>query len=206
MSTAPSVAVGFRLAASTHARASASLSPSTGSIQILAMASGFSSATVSISTPPSADEHAEVLLLRAVEGEAGVVLLGDVGGDLDPDGLDDVALDVEAEDVAGVLADLVDVGRQLHAAGLAAATDVDLGLDDHRVADALGDGHGLVDGGAGFAVADGDAVLGEELLALVLEEIHALMPWVETGSGRILGGCTWSSANSLRLGPARRRR
>ena len=31
------------------------LSPSTGSIQILAMASGFSTATVSISTPPWAD-------------------------------------------------------------------------------------------------------------------------------------------------------
>ena len=55
MSTAPSVAAGFRFAASTHARATGSVSPSTGSIQILAMASGFSSATASISTPPWAD-------------------------------------------------------------------------------------------------------------------------------------------------------
>ena len=44
-------------------------------------------------------EHPEVLLGRAVEGEAGVVLLGDVGGELDPDDLDGVALDVHAEDV-----------------------------------------------------------------------------------------------------------
>ena len=51
----PSVASGFRLAASTHARAASSVRPSTGSIQILAMASGSDSATASISTPPCAE-------------------------------------------------------------------------------------------------------------------------------------------------------
>jgi hypothetical protein len=50
-----------------------------------------------------------------------------------------VALDVHAEDVAGVLAHLVGVVGQLDAAGLAAAADLDLGLDHHRVADAVGD-------------------------------------------------------------------
>jgi len=55
MSTAPSVAAGFNAAASTQARHCASVSPSTGSMWILAMASGFSSATCSISTPPWAD-------------------------------------------------------------------------------------------------------------------------------------------------------
>ena len=80
-------------------------------------------------------EHAEVLLGRAVEREAGVVLLGDVAGLLDPDDLDDVALDVHAEDVLGVLAGLVGVRRQLHAAGLAATADLHLGLDHHRVAE-----------------------------------------------------------------------
>ena len=42
-------------AASTQARQACSDSPSTGSTWMRAMASGFSSATVSISTPPSAD-------------------------------------------------------------------------------------------------------------------------------------------------------
>ena len=90
-------------------------------------------------------QHAEVLLGRTVEREAGVVLLGDVGGVLDPDDLDDVALDVEPEDVAGVLAHLVGVGGELDAAGLAAPADVHLGLDDHRVADRVGRGDRLVD-------------------------------------------------------------
>ena len=55
MSTVPSVAAGLSLAAATHARAASSVRPSTGSIQILAMASGSVSATASISTPPWAD-------------------------------------------------------------------------------------------------------------------------------------------------------
>ena len=41
-------------------------------------------------------EHAEVQLGRPVEGEAGVVLLGDVRGVLDPQPVHDVALDVHA--------------------------------------------------------------------------------------------------------------
>ena len=84
-------------------------------------------------------------LADAIEGEAGVVLLGDVGGVLDPDDLDDVALDVEAEDVAGVLSHLIGVVGELDAAGLAATADVHLGLDDHRIADGVGGGDGLVD-------------------------------------------------------------
>ena len=58
------------------------------------------------------DEHAEVLLGRAVEREGGVVLLLDVARLLDPEASDDVALDVEAEDVPGVGARLVGVGRR----------------------------------------------------------------------------------------------
>jgi hypothetical protein len=64
-------------------------------------------------------QHAEVLLGAPVEGEAGVVLLGDVGGHLDPDDLDRVALDVHAEDVPGVGAHLVGVVGQLDPTRLA---------------------------------------------------------------------------------------
>jgi hypothetical protein len=68
-----------------------------------------------------------------------------------------VALDVHAEDVAGVLAHLVGVVGELDAAGLAAAADLHLGLHDtgYRVADALGGGDGVVDGGDGLAVDTG---------------------------------------------------
>jgi O-succinylbenzoate synthase len=83
-------------------------------------------------------EHAQVQLVRAVQGEAGVVLLGDVRGVLDPQPLDHVALDVEAEDVAGVQPGLVRVRGQLDAARLAAAPDLHLRLDDDRVAGGVG--------------------------------------------------------------------
>ncbi len=60
--------------------------------------------------------------------------------------LHDVALDVQAEDVARVLARLRLVCGQLHAAGLAAPADQNLRLDDHWVADLVGRGYGLIDG------------------------------------------------------------
>ena len=47
-------------------------------------------------------------------------------------------LDVEPEDVAGVQSHLVGVGRQLHAARLAPATDFHLRLDHDRVAGGIG--------------------------------------------------------------------
>ena len=52
---------------------------------------------------------------------------------------------------AGVGADLVGVVGQLDAAGLASPADLHLGLHHHRVADALGGGDGVVDGGDGLA-------------------------------------------------------
>ena len=49
-----------------------------------------------------------------------------------------------AEDVAGVQADLVRVGGQLHAARLAAAAHLHLGLDDDGVTGCIGLLDGLV--------------------------------------------------------------
>ena len=93
---------GLSLAATTHSRQASSVSPSTGSIQILAMASGFVAATCSISTPPSADSMPRCFLAERSRVKRRVVLLGDVRGVLDPEDVGDVALDVQPEDVAGV--------------------------------------------------------------------------------------------------------
>ena len=97
-----------------------------------------------------------------------------------------VALDVHAEDVPGVGAHLVGVVGELDAAGLAAAADLHLGLDHDRVAGLVGLGHRLVDGLGDAARAHRDAVAGEVLLALVLEQIHArgLLLTVVTGPWR----------------------
>ncbi len=117
-------------------------------------------------------QHQQVLLRGTVEREAGVVLLVDVRRLLDPEALDDVALDVHAEDVAGVLAHLGLVVGELDAAGLAATTDLHLCLDHDGVAGLVGLLHRLVDGVSRATPADRDVITGEVLLALVLEEIH----------------------------------
>ena len=117
-------------------------------------------------------QHQQVLLRRPVEREAGVVLLGDVGRVLDPDAVHDMALDVHAEDVAGMQPNLVGVVGELDPARLAPPADLHLGLDDDGVLGGIGCGHGLVDGVGGAAGGDRDAIAGEVLLALVLEQIH----------------------------------
>ena len=68
-----------------------------------------------------------------------------------------------------MLRGLVLVLGDLDPAGLAAAADQHLGLDHARIADAVGRRDGRVDVRCGFALGDGDARLGEELLALKFE-------------------------------------
>ena len=123
---------------------------------------------------PACRQHPEVQLGRAVERERRVVLLGDVARTLDPKCLDDVAPDVHAQDVERVRADGVGVGRELDAARLAAPAHVHLRLDDDGVADAVGGLDRLLDGEDGVTRRHRDAVLREQLLALVLEEVHYL--------------------------------
>jgi len=117
-------------------------------------------------------QHSEMLLGRAVQREAGVVLLGDVRGLLDPEPMHDMAVDVEPQDVAGVGPHIVDGGGELHASRLAAPAGMHLRLDHHRRAQALRGCHRFVDAEGDFAVGYRHAVAAEELLALILEEIH----------------------------------
>ena len=118
--------------------------------------------------------HREVGAVGAVEQERDVVLLGDVAGLGDQQLLDDVALDVEAEDVLRVGERIVGGGRVLHAARLAATTGLDLRLHHDRPADFLGDRLGVLGGGGHSTGRGGHVVLGEELFRLVFEEIHGL--------------------------------
>ena len=106
--------------------------------------------------PALGRQHQQVLLGGAVEGEAGVVLLVDVRGPLDPHSFDAVSLDVHAEDVPGVEADLVGVVGELDPTRLAAAPDLHLRLHDDRVSGRFGLRHRLVDGLGDATRADGD--------------------------------------------------
>ena len=117
-------------------------------------------------------EHEERLLRAAVERDREVVLLRDVGGLLDPELADDVAVDVEAEDPARLLLGVGRIVGELHAAGLAAAAGQDLRLDDDRAADRRGGGAGLFGRDREPSLGDGNADAAEELFALVLVEIH----------------------------------
>ena len=117
-------------------------------------------------------QHHQRGLGRAVEHDRGVVLGRDVRGLLDPQLVDGVAADVHAEDGLGVLLGLLDRVGHLDAAGLAAAADLDLRLDHAGEAQLERPLHRVLDARGGRALGHGDAVAGEELLALVLEEVH----------------------------------
>ena len=71
-----------------------------------------------------------------------------------------------------MLARLRRVGGDLDPAELAAPADLDLRLDRARVADPVGGGDRLVDRARRLARRHRDAVAREQLLSLVLEEIH----------------------------------
>ena len=71
-----------------------------------------------------------------------------------------------------MLAHLALVGGELDAAGLAAPADQDLRLDDDRVADRVGRRDRVLDARHRLAGGDLQAVAGEQLLALVLQQVH----------------------------------
>ena len=117
-------------------------------------------------------EHEQRLLGAAIEGDREVVLLRDLGRALDPDLLDDVAANVEADDLLRLLLRVRRIVGELHAAGLAAAAREHLSLDDDRAADLLRGLPGLLRRRRETPLGDGDPEPLEELLALVLVEVH----------------------------------
>ena len=117
-------------------------------------------------------EHEQRLLLAAVEGDREVVLALDVRGLLDPELADDVAVDVHAEDRLRVLRGLVGGVGELDPTGLPAAAGQHLGLDDDLCPELLGGCARLVRGRGDAPLRDGYPEAFEELLALVLVEVH----------------------------------
>src|SRR5262249_49358673 len=118
--------------------------------------------------------HREVGAVGAVEKEGDVVLLGDVAGLGDQQLLDDVAFDVEAEDVLGVFIGVVGGGGVFDTTGFAPAANLDLRFDHHRATD-LGRDRLRALGGVGHSAGSArDVVLGEQFFRLVLEKIHGL--------------------------------
>jgi hypothetical protein len=88
-----------------------------------------------------------------------------------------VALDVHAEDLAGLLVGLVRAVRQLHPTGLAAPAGLHLGLHhDQRVAlggELGGDVAGFLRRARDLARLHRHAVLGEQVLRLILKQVHS---------------------------------
>ncbi len=83
-----------------------------------------------------------------------------------------VALDVHAEDRLGLRGRLVGVAGELHAAGLAPAAGLHLGLDDDLRAEPRGDLPGFLGSGRDAARQDRHAMRGEQFLRLVLHQVH----------------------------------
>ncbi len=80
----------------------------------------------------------QVGAVRAVQQHGEVELLLDRSTGCDHDPVDDMTLDVQPQDRFRCLVGFVRVLRDLHAAGLAATSGLDLSFDDHDTADLLG--------------------------------------------------------------------
>ena len=123
--------------------------------------------------------HADALR-GAIGDDANVVFLLDIGAFLDKQATHLLALgaglmrdQLHAQDLGGELAHLIDRTRQLHAAALAPAARVNLGLHHPDwPAELLGGGDSLLDRKRGNAARNDHAKLPEQFLALVLMDFH----------------------------------
>ncbi len=116
---------------------------------------------------------------RAVERDPEVELLGDVQGFLDEDLLDLLSVrarlvgdELHPEDLAGESLRLLGALRELDAAALAAASRVDLRLDDGAPAELLRDPPRLLGRVRHAAAGGGDAEPAENFFRLVFVDFH----------------------------------
>ena len=134
--------------------------------------------------PPSREPDDHHPLAGAVDDDAEVELPGDGGGLLDVQPVDELALGPDwrvtsrlPEQLVRDLVDLAVAGADLDAAGLAAPAGVDLRLDHPgRAAELLGAVRRLLRAVDDPAARDRHAVAGEQLLGLVLVDVHGHRP------------------------------
>src|SRR5262249_20214891 len=107
------------------------------------------------------------------ERDREVVLLRDVRGLLDPELSNDVATDIETEDLAGARLGLVQRRCELDPTCLTAPAGEDLRLDDDRAAELLGSRPCLCRCLGGTPLRHREAGAPEELFTLILVEVQA---------------------------------
>ena len=122
--------------------------------------------------------HGQVVAVGAVQQYGEVELLGNVCALGDHDLVHGVALDVHAENVGCVLECLVGGLCDLDAAGLAAASDLYLGFNNHDAADFLGCGLGFFRSVGNDAGQHGYAVRLEHIARLVFIQVHGLVSFL----------------------------
>ena len=132
---------------------------------------------------------------RAVDEHGDVQLALDGGLLFDEDAADELALgaglrrdESHADDLGRGALGLVRRVGELDAAALAATAGVDLRLDDDGLADLLRDRSRVPGSRCDAAARDGDAVLGEDLLGLVLVDLH---------DDRVKGQGSWVKGREL---------
>ncbi len=130
-------------------------------------------------------------LAVAVEGDGEVELAVDVDGFFHQDAPDLLALgtglvgdELHAEDLRGVLLGLVGGLGQLHAAALAAAAGVDLGLDHGASAVLFAELAGLGRVGRHLASGRRHAVAAQDLLGLVFVDLQDCLLWGDGQASR----------------------
>src|SRR5690606_8874154 len=111
-------------------------------------------------------DHEHRQLGGPVEDQAHVALCGDVGRRDHQHLVDHQPLDGHAQDLGGAIIGLGRVAGQLHTAGLASTTSVNLRLDYHRPAQAPGDRLRLGGSGSNVAVEHRDTCCLEQVAGL----------------------------------------
>ena len=117
--------------------------------------------------------HGQERAVRAIEEKRYVVLLSDIARLGDEHAVDRVTLDVHAENGLGLGLGVVGRVGELDAAGLATSANLDLRLDDNGRTDLAGRLMRGSSGRAYLARSDRDIVLSEQVLCLVLVQVHA---------------------------------
>ena len=116
--------------------------------------------------------HDDVLAAGAIKGNAEIELLGDIGRWGNQYLSHDVTADVETKNRRGSVAGLGWCAGQLHSAGFATTTGVNLSLDHDRTTGGLGDRFRVLRRGSDFAAIGANTVGRKELRRLVLVQVH----------------------------------